>query len=114
MQPASPMMLSKRQIDRGLDRALRALIGAVPAIPYVMRPRRRTPVAAWVLGGVGIAIAGGLVAVMLLSPRTRSRTLNAARTAYGRMNERIGRRAQGDAGAANGLVERTESSPPRA
>jgi hypothetical protein len=107
MQPAKAMMLTKRRMDRGLDRMLKTLIGVLPAIPYVMRRRRGPPVAAWVLGGLGIALAGGVAAVMLLSPRTRSRTVNAARTVYARVNERVR-----PSDLANGLVERIEESAP--
>lgn len=104
------MMITKRSVDRAVNRALKTLIGAVPAIPYVMRSRRRTPVAVYVLGGLGIALAGGIAALMLLSPRTRSRALHAARGAYDKVNERIVHRREAAADAANGLVERLEPS----
>ncbi len=105
------MMLSKRRLDRKMDRVLKTMLGALPAIPFFMRSRRRrAPVAALVLGGIGIAIAGGIAALMLLSPRARSRTLNAAKTAYDKVNEKVIHGKGGAIDAANGLVERLEES----
>lgn len=105
------MMITKRQINRTMDRVLKGLIGAMPAIPYIMRSRRRTPVAAYVLAGVGVAVIGGIAALMYLSPRTRTRALNAARGTYDRVNERIAHRRGEAAEAVNGLVERIEDNP---
>jgi hypothetical protein len=55
-----------------------------------MRPRRRTPIGAYILGGLGIAVVGGMAAVMLLSPRTRNRALVAAKDTYGKVGEKVG------------------------
>ena len=94
----------KRQ---NLGRALQGIVRALPIIPYFVK-RQRTSVATYVLGGVAIAIAGGLVAAMLLSPRTRSRAIGAARGTYDKVNEKISHLRRRDAGVApmsNGLVE---------
>ncbi|MBX3205972.1 MAG: hypothetical protein KF764_12950 [Labilithrix sp.] len=103
------MMITKRKVNR----LLKSMAAAMPAIPYLMRSRRRTPVLAYVVGGVGIAIAGGLAALMLLSPRTRTRALSAAKDTYGKVHDRIGHLgASADAPPmSNGLVDRREHSP---
>lgn len=79
------MITTKRKVNRALQRVLTAM----PAIPYIMRSRRRTPIAAYVLGGVGFAVAGGIVALMMLSPRMRRRALHAAKDTYDKMQGRI-------------------------
>lgn len=79
------MMISKKRINK----ALQGMVVAMPAIRYLTRSRRRNTLMSYVVGGIGVAIAGGLVAVMLLSPRTRRRALHAAQDTYGRVNERI-------------------------
>jgi hypothetical protein len=82
------MRLTKKHIQR----AVRGLIAALPAsVPLIMR-RQRTSIASYVIGGIAFAIAGGAVAVMLLSPRTRQRALTAAKDTYGKVNQRVGRR----------------------
>ena len=97
------MMIKKRQIDRIVNRVIKNLIGVLPAIPYLTR-RRRTPVAAYTLGSIGLALSG-IAALMYLSPRTRSRALGAARGTYGKVNERIIHRQEkriGSPPASNG------------
>jgi hypothetical protein len=42
-----------------------------------------------VLSGIGLAVVGGITAVMLLSPRTRRRALVAAKDTYGKVNQRM-------------------------
>jgi hypothetical protein len=107
MQPQPTMMVSKKNMNRVLN----GLIAAMPAIPYIMKRQRSSSVASWVLGGVGLAIAGGIAAVMLLSPRTRTRALTAAKDTYGRVNEKVSHlrhREQNEAPMSNGLVDRGE------
>jgi hypothetical protein len=76
--------------QKNMKRVLRSAIAALPAIPYIMKSRGRTSVTTYLLGGLGFAVAGGLVALMMLSPRTRSRALSAAKTTYGKVNDKIG------------------------
>jgi hypothetical protein len=68
---------------------LKGVMAAMPAIPYIMRGRRQTSTMAYVLAGIGVAVAGGIAALMLFSPRTRHRALDAAKGTYGKMNEKI-------------------------
>ncbi len=79
-------MVTKRQLNSMISH----VVAAMPAIPYIMRSRRRTPIGAYILGGLGLAMVGGLTAVMLLSPRTRHRALDAAKGTYGKVNQKVG------------------------
>ena len=79
------MMISQKNINK----VLKGVIAAMPAIPYIMKSRQRTSVTAYVLGGVGFAIAGGIAALMFFSPRTRTRALTVAKDTYGKVNDKI-------------------------
>jgi len=52
-------------------------------IPYVAP--KKTSVLPYVLGAFGVAVAGGITAVMVMSPRTRERALGAAKDGYGKL-----------------------------
>lgn len=73
-----------------------------------MRSRRRTPVMAYVVGGVGLAIVGGVAALMFFSPRTRDKALTAAKDTYGKVNDKIGLLRGEAAPMSNGLVDHRE------
>lgn len=47
--------------------------------------RRSSSVSPFVLGAIGVAVVGGIAAVMILSPRTRYRVLGAAKDTYGKV-----------------------------
>jgi hypothetical protein len=81
--------LMKSSKQKKMAAVLKGVMAAMPAIPYIMRPRRRASTLAYVLSGIGVAVAGGLVALLLLSPRTRHRALDAAKGTYGKVNEKI-------------------------
>jgi len=105
MQPSELMMSTKKKINR----VMKGMLAALPAVPYIMKARQRTPITAYVLGGIGLAIAGGVAAVMMFSPRTRHRALDAARGTYGRVSEKVGHlRARGEEASpmSNGFVDR--------
>lgn len=107
MHTFQPMMINQKQMKRVLS----GVISALPAIPYIMRSRRRSSVAAYVLGGLSVAVVGGLAAVMMLSPRTRRRALNVAKDTYGKVNDTISHYKHREEGiGANGLVDRGEYS----
>jgi hypothetical protein len=73
-----------------IQNVIKGVISALPAaMPIVIR-RRRPSLAPYILGGLGFAIAGGAIAVMLLSPRTRKRALLVAKDTYGKMNAKVG------------------------
>jgi hypothetical protein len=70
------------------QKLVRKLLRAMPEIPYVTP--KRTSIAPWVLGVLGVAIVGGITAAMILSPRTRYRTLDIARSGFGKMRGQRG------------------------
>lgn len=78
-------MLRMKDTNKLIKNVLRAL----PAIPLIRR-RRRASITPYILGALGIAIAGGITAVMLLSPRTRNRTLGMAKDSYGKVRGQLG------------------------
>lgn len=78
--------------NKTFNKVLKGVIAAVPAIPYVDRLKRRrrsSMMLPFVLGGIGVALAGGVAAVMFFSPRTRYRALDVAKNTYGRINTQI-------------------------
>lgn len=97
------------------------VLRALPVIPMLW-PRKKASVAPYILGAMGIAIAGGITAVMFFSPRTRNRTLGIAKDSYGKVlgqleqlgiGERLGL-SSGDRSAtaaahSNGLAGETDA-----
>jgi hypothetical protein len=84
------MIISKKHMSR----LFKGVIAAMPAIPYALKrqyvlKRQRGPIASYILGGIGLALVGGIAAVMLLSPRARDRALYAAKDTYGKMNRKV-------------------------
>ncbi len=78
-------MLSKKNINT----IIKGVTAALPAIPYVLKARQRTSVTAYIVGGVGFAVAGGIAALMFFSPKTRTRALTAAKDGYGKVSDKI-------------------------
>jgi hypothetical protein len=74
------MIIAKKKFNKYIKGA----IALVPTIPFVTR-RHRSSLLSYVIGGLGMALAGGLVAVMFLSPRTRYRAIGMAKQAYGKI-----------------------------
>jgi hypothetical protein len=103
-------MISKKRINK----VVKGVVAAMPAIPYIMKSRRSTSIASYVVAGIGFAVAGGLCALMFLSPRTRSRALNAAKGTYGKVSDKIGHLREGrhaEQPMSNGLVGNEYGSP---
>jgi len=71
------------------NKLVKNLLGALPAIPLLMS-RKKASIAPYILGALGIAIIGGMAAVMFLSPRTRQRTLGIAKDGYGKVRGQLG------------------------
>ena len=78
-------MLRMKDTNKLLNNVLRAL----PAIPMLW-PTKKTSVLPYILGAFGVAIVGGITAVMLFSPRTRNRTLGIAKDSYGKVRGQLG------------------------
>ena len=107
-------MLRMKDTNKLIKNVLRAL----PAIPY-FAPKKTSSVLPFVLGAVGVAVVGGIAAVMVFSPRTRYRALDIAKDGYGKaraqldqygISEKLGlsdgaaARATSPGGYSNGLV----------
>lgn len=91
---------------------IKKVIAAAPLVAYA-RARRRSRLMPFVLGAIGVAAFGGVAAVMIFSPRSRTRALEAARDAYDRvadqldtmgLGDKLGIRSRREARLANGLV----------
>ena len=73
-----------------LDTFVKGAIAALPAIPYIPYfTKKKSMLGTYVLGGIGVALAGGIAAVMFMSPRTRYRALDVAKSTYGKMSSQI-------------------------
>jgi hypothetical protein len=96
-------MISKKTFNT----VLKSAIAVMPAIPYITK-RKSSMVVPFILGGVGMALVGGVAAVMFLSPRTRYRALDIAKNTYGKINDQIthlrGGEIAGEQPLANGLA----------
>ena len=115
-------MLRMKDTNKLIKNVLRAL----PAItlPF-LAPKKTSSFVPFFLGAVGVAVAGGIAAVMVFSPRTRYRALDIAKDGYGKvkgqldqygLSEKLGMaKASGDRNTtpqaySNGLTESTGSS----
>src|SRR6185295_16040731 len=84
MQPLA-RMISKKTVNK----MFKGVIAALPVIPF-LKPKKSSSVLGFVLGGIGLSILGGVAALMYFSPRTRYRAMDAAKDAYGKVNDKIG------------------------
>ncbi len=85
-----------------LEKVIQNVFGSLSISPSFPFFSRRSSVMPLVLGAVGVAVIGGLAAVIILSPRTRRRAIEAAKSTA----SKIGARAQG--GARMGGIGRRE------
>jgi len=76
-----------KNVTSSLPKMLPEVLGAI-SIPFLAR-KKKTSIFPYVLGGVGVAIAGGLAAVMIMSPRTRTRALDAAKDGVSKVKGQI-------------------------
>jgi hypothetical protein len=108
MQPIAPMISKK-----SFNTFLKGVITALPVIPFI-KPKKSSSVLSYVLGGVGLSIVGGIAALMYFSPRTRTRALDVAKDAYGKVNDKFSQLKSGEShmGATrpNGLVSEHSGS----
>lgn len=96
------------------DKLVKNALAALPEIPYV-NEKRSSGVLPFVLGGIGVALMGGIAAIMIFSPRTRYRALGVAKNAYGKVQDQIGNTAIGEKlgmnrGVSNGLSSDVSST----
>jgi hypothetical protein len=91
------------------NKALKNLLSALPFLAP-----KKTPILPFVLAAIGVAVVGGIAAVMVFSPRTRYRALDIAKDRYGKVRGQFGglRRHAAAEARANGLVNESGSSYP--
>lgn len=70
------------------NKLIKNILRALPVIP-LLAPKK-TSIVPYVLGAVGVALVGGVAAVMIFSPRTRYRALDVAKEGYGKVKSQIG------------------------
>ena len=92
---------------KNLNTVLKGVIAAVPAIPYLMP--KKTPIGAYIVGGIGFAVAGGLAALFFFSPKTRTKALTAAKDGYNKVSDQISH-LKPVIGLADGAVKNEELS----
>jgi hypothetical protein len=76
------------------NKLFKNILRALPAIPFVAP--KKTSVVPFVLGAIGVAVAGGIAAVMVFSPRTRYRALDIAKDGFGKVRGQIGQSSWGE------------------
>jgi hypothetical protein len=74
--------------NKTINKVMKNVWKAMPELPFVAR--KSSPVLSYVLGAIGVAIATGIAAVMVLSPRTRYRAIDVAKGAYGKASDKLG------------------------
>jgi hypothetical protein len=116
---------AKRRMLRMKDtnKLVKNILRAMPAIPFIA-PKKKTSIAPFLLGALGVAVFGGVAAVMIFSPRTRYRALDIAKDGYGKVRGQIDQRGWASklglsraesrtttpGGYQNGLVSDSEST----
>jgi hypothetical protein len=80
-------MVTMKDTNKLLRNVLRAL-PAISAIPLFAR-KKKTSMLPFVLGAFGVAVAGGIAALMVFSPRTRYRALDIAKDGYGKVKGQL-------------------------
>ena len=80
--------ISRMMTQKNLHSVLEGVIAAMPAIPYLMKPKK-TPIAAYVIGGVSFAVFGGSRRSSS-PPKTRTKALTAAKDGYSKVSDKIG------------------------
>lgn len=79
-------MLRMKDTNKLIKNVLRAATAI--SIPY-FAPKKTSSILPFVLGAVGVAVAGGIAAVMVFSPRTRYRALDIAKDGYGKVKGQL-------------------------
>lgn len=111
------MKMRKISIDRAMKNVQKSMRRSLRDLPFGAR-RRSTPVLSYVLGAIGIAVVGGIAAVMAFSPRTRFRALDLAKDTVGKVEGKIGHTAIGEKlgmhrpSISNGLSSAREQTSP--
>jgi hypothetical protein len=70
------------------NKLIKNILRALPAIPFIA-PKKTSSSLPFVLGAIGVAVIGGIAAVMAFSPRTRYRALDVAKDGYGKVRGQL-------------------------
>lgn len=76
-----------KNVTTAMPKMLPEFLGAI-SIPFFAK-KKKTSVLPYVLGAFGVAIAGGIAAVMIMSPRTRTRALDVAKDGVSKVKGQI-------------------------
>lgn len=87
-QAKKTALTARKTATKTANRVLKTAIQLLPAIP-LLRARRKSSVLPLVLGAIGVATIGGVAAVLIFSPRTRYRAMDAAKGAYGKVSDQL-------------------------
>ena len=85
------------------NKLIKNILHAMPAIPYIAP--KKTSLLPFILGGITVALVGGIAAVMYFSPRTRIRTVEFAKQGYGKLGLDHAPEHATTPTASNGLVD---------
>jgi len=80
---ASSDMISRKDVNK----MLKNMLDAMPDVPYIHR--RRSPILAYVISGIGLAVVGGIAALFFFSPRTRTRALGMAKDTVKKVESKV-------------------------
>lgn len=79
------------RVGMNIDKVLKNVLGSIAvSSQYPFVSRKSAAVFPLVLGAVGVAIAGGIAAVMIFSPRTRTRALDMGKGVASKIQGQIG------------------------
>ncbi|HSO39529.1 MAG TPA: hypothetical protein VLT33_43685 [Labilithrix sp.] len=106
----APRMIGMKETNKLFKNILRAL-PAISAIPFLAP--KKTSVLPYVLGAVGVAVVGGIAAVMIFSPRTRYRALDIAKDGYGRVRGQLDELGVGEKLGLQPQPQRTANTAPQ-
>ncbi len=71
-----------------INKVMKNVWKAVPELPFLAR--KSPSILSYVVGAVGVALASGFAAAMLLSPRMRYRAIDMAKDTYGKVEGKLG------------------------
>lgn len=76
-----------KNVTTQLPKMVPEVLGAI-SIPFLTR-KKKTSALPYILGAFGVAVAGGIAAVMFMSPRTRNRALDVAKDGIDKVKGQI-------------------------
>ncbi len=84
------------RVGMNIDKVLKNVLGSIAvSSEYPFVSRKSAAVFPLVLGAVGVAVLGGIAAVMIFSPRTRTRALDMGKGVASKIQGQIGQSGLG-------------------